>query len=65
MCSSLFTGFIYPILLSGAEIGRFVAMLRNPSSVLKACAAFALLQVDLSFSLNYSKELHYHCMKEN
>ncbi|KAJ6328266.1 hypothetical protein OIU77_010039 [Salix suchowensis] len=29
---------------SGAEIGRFVAMLRNPSSVLKACAAFALLQ---------------------
>ena len=31
--------------LSGAEIGRFVAMLRNPSSILKACAAFALLQV--------------------
>ncbi|KAK7340475.1 hypothetical protein VNO77_21179 [Canavalia gladiata] len=29
---------------SGAEIGRFVAMLRNPSSILKACAAFALLQ---------------------
>ncbi|KAF6149917.1 hypothetical protein GIB67_008638 [Kingdonia uniflora] len=29
---------------SGAEIGRFVAMLRNPSSTLKACAAFALLQ---------------------
>ncbi|CAB4269504.1 unnamed protein product [Prunus armeniaca] len=29
---------------SGAEIGRFVTMLRNPSSVLKACAAFALLQ---------------------
>ncbi|EXB37624.1 Protein ARABIDILLO 1 [Morus notabilis] len=29
---------------SGAEIGRFVAMLRNSSSVLKACAAFALLQ---------------------
>ncbi|KAG9159519.1 hypothetical protein Leryth_026855 [Lithospermum erythrorhizon] len=28
----------------GAEIGRFVTMLRNPSSVLKACAAFALLQ---------------------
>lgn len=34
-------------LLSGAEIGRFVAMLRNSSSVLKACAAFALLQVFL------------------
>ncbi|KAL5539219.1 hypothetical protein UlMin_044515 [Ulmus minor] len=29
---------------SGAEIGRFVAMLRNSSSVLKACASFALLQ---------------------
>ncbi|XP_073270207.1 protein ARABIDILLO 1-like isoform X1 [Primulina huaijiensis] len=29
---------------SGAEIGRFVGMLRNPSSILKACAAFALLQ---------------------
>ncbi|CAM8937934.1 unnamed protein product [Rhodiola kirilowii] len=29
---------------SGAEIGRFVSMLRNPSSTLKACAAFALLQ---------------------
>ncbi|XP_074263151.1 protein ARABIDILLO 1 [Silene latifolia] len=29
---------------SGAEIGRFVAMLRNHSPILKACAAFALLQ---------------------
>ncbi|XP_010508233.1 PREDICTED: protein ARABIDILLO 1-like [Camelina sativa] len=29
---------------SGAEIGRFVTMLRNPNSTLKACAAFALLQ---------------------
>ncbi|XP_010524430.1 PREDICTED: protein ARABIDILLO 1-like [Tarenaya hassleriana] len=29
---------------SGAEIGRFVAMLRNSSSILKECAAFALLQ---------------------
>nr|GMD65124.1 protein ARABIDILLO 1-like [Ipomoea batatas] len=29
---------------SGAEIGRFVTMLRNPSSTLKACATFALLQ---------------------
>ncbi|KAL0309117.1 UNVERIFIED_CONTAM: protein ARABIDILLO 1 [Sesamum radiatum] len=29
---------------SGAEIGRFVAMLRNPSPTLKSCAAFALLQ---------------------
>ncbi|XP_022770196.1 protein ARABIDILLO 1-like isoform X4 [Durio zibethinus] len=29
---------------SGAEIGRFIFMLRNSSSILKACAAFALLQ---------------------
>ncbi|KAJ8565572.1 hypothetical protein K7X08_008148 [Anisodus acutangulus] len=29
---------------SGAEIGRFVTMLRNSSSILKACASFALLQ---------------------
>ncbi|KAJ7950814.1 ARABIDILLO-1 [Quillaja saponaria] len=29
---------------SGAEIGRFVVMLRNPSFTLKTCAAFALLQ---------------------
>ncbi|KAJ4774074.1 Protein ARABIDILLO 1 [Rhynchospora pubera] len=29
---------------SGAEIGRFVSMLRNPSSILRACAAFALFQ---------------------
>ncbi|MBA0853896.1 hypothetical protein Goshw_023567 [Gossypium schwendimanii] len=29
---------------SGAEIGRFVSMLRNSSSILKTCAAFALLQ---------------------
>lgn len=30
---------------SGSEIGRFVTMLRNPCDTLKACAAFALLQV--------------------
>ncbi|RDX83459.1 Protein ARABIDILLO 1, partial [Mucuna pruriens] len=29
---------------SGSEIGRFITMLRNSSSILKACAAFALLQ---------------------
>ncbi|KAH9318479.1 hypothetical protein KI387_020248, partial [Taxus chinensis] len=29
---------------SGAEVGRFVVMLRNGSTVLKTCAAFALLQ---------------------
>ncbi|KAJ7565079.1 hypothetical protein O6H91_02G046900 [Diphasiastrum complanatum] len=29
---------------SGAEVGRFVTMLRNGSPVLRACAAFALLQ---------------------
>ncbi|KAG2332120.1 hypothetical protein Bca52824_003300 [Brassica carinata] len=32
---------------SGAEIGRFVTMLYNPSSILKSCAAFALLQFTL------------------
>ncbi|XP_010544576.1 PREDICTED: protein ARABIDILLO 1-like [Tarenaya hassleriana] len=32
---------------SGAEIGRFVAMLRNSSSILKACAAFALFQFSI------------------
>jgi hypothetical protein len=35
------------LFFSAAEIGRFVAMLRNPSSILKACSAFALLQVNL------------------
>ncbi|OAE19519.1 hypothetical protein AXG93_1050s1010 [Marchantia polymorpha subsp. ruderalis] len=29
---------------SGAEVGRFVAMLKNGSAVLRGCAAFALLQ---------------------
>ncbi|XP_078442164.1 protein ARABIDILLO 1-like [Wolffia australiana] len=29
---------------SGSEIGRFILMLRNSSSVLRVCAAFALLQ---------------------
>ncbi|XVF11282.1 hypothetical protein REPUB_Repub08aG0013500 [Reevesia pubescens] len=29
---------------SGAEIDRFVRMLRDPSSILKSCSAFALLQ---------------------
>ncbi|ONL99870.1 Protein ARABIDILLO 1 [Zea mays] len=29
---------------SRSEIGRFVSMLRNPSPILRACAAFALLQ---------------------
>ncbi|WOL05628.1 protein ARABIDILLO 1 isoform X2 [Canna indica] len=32
---------------SASEIGRYVTMLRNPSSVLRACAAFALLQFTL------------------
>lgn len=35
----------FNLLSSAAEIGRYIAMLRNPSSVLRACAAFALLQV--------------------
>jgi hypothetical protein len=41
---------------SGAEIGRFVTMLRNPSSILKACAAFALLQ----FSIPGGRHAHHH-----
>jgi hypothetical protein len=34
---------------SRSEIGRFVSMLRNPSPILRACAAFALLQVCFLF----------------
>uniref|UniRef100_A0A7N0UR67 F-box domain-containing protein n=1 Tax=Kalanchoe fedtschenkoi TaxID=63787 RepID=A0A7N0UR67_KALFE len=41
---------------SGAEIGRFVIMLRNPSSILKACAAFALLQ----FTIPGSRHAMHH-----
>ncbi|GAB4861969.1 Protein ARABIDILLO 1 [Ancistrocladus abbreviatus] len=41
---------------SGSEIGRFVAMLRNPSPVLKACAAFALLQ----FTIPGSRHAMHH-----
>lgn len=37
------------VYFSGAEIGRFVAMLRNASPILRSCAAFALLQVEFSF----------------
>ena len=44
--------------VSGAEIGRFVAMLRNSSSILKACAAFALLQVKRDATPVYSSMLH-------
>ncbi|KAK1262700.1 Protein ARABIDILLO 1 [Acorus gramineus] len=33
---------------SGAEIGRFVAMIRNPSPILRACAVFALLQFTIA-----------------
>ncbi|KAH7863248.1 hypothetical protein Vadar_015272 [Vaccinium darrowii] len=33
---------------SGAEIGRFVTMLRNPCSEIKACAIFALFQFTTS-----------------
>lgn len=42
----MFPIFRFSFYSSGAEIGRFVSMLRNPYSILKACAAFALLQVD-------------------
>ncbi|CAI9770353.1 unnamed protein product [Fraxinus pennsylvanica] len=47
---------------SGAEIGRFVAMLRNPSPILKACAAFALLQ----FTVPGGRHAHHHvCLLQN
>ncbi|XP_015877694.3 protein ARABIDILLO 1 isoform X1 [Ziziphus jujuba] len=32
---------------SGAEIGRYIAMLQNSYSILKACAAFALFQLTM------------------
>ncbi|KAJ9678769.1 hypothetical protein PVL29_020843 [Vitis rotundifolia] len=41
---------------SGAEIGRFVTMLKNPSPVLKSCAAFALLQ----FTIPGSRHAVHH-----
>ncbi|KAF5181107.1 Arabidillo-like protein, partial [Thalictrum thalictroides] len=41
---------------SGAEIGRFVLMLRNPSPILKACAAFALVQ----FTIPGGRHAVYH-----
>ncbi|GJN20125.1 hypothetical protein PR202_gb07460 [Eleusine coracana subsp. coracana] len=42
---------------SGAEIGRFVAMLRNPSSILRACAAFALLQCTTQVSCRKQEQV--------
>lgn len=48
LISKIFTLIFSFLFLSGAEVGRFVTMLRNPSSILKACAAFALLQVTLA-----------------
>lgn len=36
--------FSFMCLSSGAEIDRFVRMLRDPSSILKSCSAFALSQ---------------------
>ncbi|KAF3789266.1 ARABIDILLO 1 protein [Nymphaea thermarum] len=41
---------------SGAEIGRFVSMLRNASPTLRACAAFALLQ----FTIPGSRHAMHH-----
>ncbi|KAJ8573376.1 hypothetical protein K7X08_009887 [Anisodus acutangulus] len=47
---------------SGAEIGRFVTMLRNSSSILKACAAFALLQ----FTIAGGRHAQHHvCLLQN
>ncbi|XP_031502339.1 protein ARABIDILLO 1-like isoform X1 [Nymphaea colorata] len=41
---------------SGAEIGRFISMLRNTSSILRSCAAFALLQ----FTIPGSRHAVHH-----
>eukprot|EP00252_Welwitschia_mirabilis_P015505 TRINITY_DN3409_c0_g1_i1.p1 TRINITY_DN3409_c0_g1~~TRINITY_DN3409_c0_g1_i1.p1 ORF type:complete len:930 (-),score=164.71 TRINITY_DN3409_c0_g1_i1:624-3413(-) len=41
---------------SGAEVGRFVAMLKNQSPVLRSCAAFALLQ----FTIPGGRHAMYH-----
>ncbi|CAN4125932.1 unnamed protein product [Withania somnifera] len=43
---------------SGAEIGRFVTMLRNSSSILKACAAFALLQFTIPGGRHATHHVH-------
>lgn len=43
---------------SGAEIGRFVTMLRNSSSILKACAAFALLQFTIPGGRHAQHHVH-------
>nr|GLL34479.1 protein ARABIDILLO 1-like [Ipomoea trifida] len=47
---------------SGAEIGRFVKMLQNPSSVLKACAAFALLQFTIPSGRH---AMHHVCLLQS
>lgn len=62
--------FLHFIFLSGAEIGRFIVMLRNPSSVLKACAAFALLQVDdigdsISLSITHNIKIQVFIFSQN
>ncbi|KAK1325970.1 Protein ARABIDILLO 1 [Acorus calamus] len=47
---------------SGAEIGRFVAMIRNPSSILRACAVFALLQFTIPGGRH---AMHHACLLHN
>jgi len=47
---------------SEAEIGRFVAMLRNPCSEIKACAIFALFQLTTSGGLH---ALHHIALLRN
>lgn len=41
--SSMIIACLFFMIVSGAEIGRFVAMMRNPSLILKTCVAFDLL----------------------
>uniref|UniRef100_A0A2P2NZC7 Uncharacterized protein n=1 Tax=Rhizophora mucronata TaxID=61149 RepID=A0A2P2NZC7_RHIMU len=47
---------------SVAEIGRFVAMLRNPYSILRACSAFALLQFTMPGGRH---AMHHSTMLQN
>ncbi|KAK5782975.1 protein ARABIDILLO 1-like [Gossypium arboreum] len=44
---------------SGAEIDRYVRMLRDPSSILKSCSAFALLQFTMPGGRH---AMHHSCL---
>lgn len=60
--SSMIIACLFFMIVSGAEIGRFVAMMRNPSLILKTCVAFDLLQVkEISICLlNFDMHIQDH-----